>query len=395
MLTAVRESIGVRLPEASGSRVSVTSSNALGFFRRHKYFLLLVVLPVLLSSGYYGLIASDQYLSQASFMIKSPGQQGAQVGTLANLIQTTGLSRGQEETSAVLDYIRSRNALADLQKRINVRAMFMRPDADRLARYPFPLSRDKFENLYDYYKKNVEVYLDTESGMAQLRVKAFTATDAHATALALLSLSEELVNRLNERAHQQAIVEAEKRIGEAEERVRRTSLQMTAFRNRENLLDPRLHATGIIEIVTKLSGEKSELQARLERMLAAAPDSPGIALLHSQITALSREIDKQSRLMAGGDAALSSKLGDYEYLALEQTFAAKMLESASTSLELARAEADKQQFYLQHVVEPDAPDMARYPRRIASIFVVLGVTLCLYFIGWMLMAGIVEHAPEH
>jgi len=26
---------------------------------------------------------------------------------------------------------------------------------------------------------------------------------------------------------------------------------------------------------------------------------------------------------------------------------------------------------------------------------VLGVTLCLYFIGWMLMAGILEHAPEH
>jgi capsular polysaccharide transport system permease protein len=88
-------------------------------------------------------------------------------------------------------------------------------------------------------------------------------------------------------------------------------------------------------------------------------------------------------------------LGDYEYLTLEQAFATKMLESANTSLELARMDADKQQFYLQRVVEPNTPDLARYPRRLASIFVVLGVTLCFYFIGWMLLAGIVEHSPEH
>jgi capsular polysaccharide transport system permease protein len=47
------------------------------------------------------------------------------------------------------------------------------------------------------------------------------------------------------------------------------------------------------------------------------------------------------------------------------------------------------------VVEPNTPDMARYPRRIASIFVVLGVALCLFMIGWMLLAGVREHAPEH
>ena len=139
-------------------------------------------MPVLISISYYGPIASDQYLSQASFLVKSPGQQGAQTSTLANLIQTTGLSRGQEETNAVLDYVRSRNALEDLQKRIDVRAMFMSPAADRLARYPSPLLQDRFENLYDYYKKKVEVYLDTETGLAVMRVKAFSSSDAHTIA---------------------------------------------------------------------------------------------------------------------------------------------------------------------------------------------------------------------
>jgi capsular polysaccharide transport system permease protein len=363
--------------------------------RRHRMFSVLVVVPVLVSIAYFGLFASDQYLSQASFLVKSPSQQGGQTSTIANLIQTTGLSRGQEETNAVLDYVRSRNALEDLQKRIDVRAMFMSPQADRLARYPFPLFQDRFENLFDYYKSKVEVYLDTETGLAVLRVKAFSAADAHAISAGLLSLSEDLVNKLNERAHQQGIVEAERRVSEAEERVRKASADMTRFRNRQSLIDPKLQAAGIQEVVNKLSGQKSDLQARLDRMQKAAPDSPSIAVLRNQINSLTREIDSQTERMAGGETAISSKLGDYEYLALEQSFAARMLESANTSFELARVELGKQQFYLQRVVEPNTPDMARYPRRIASIFVVLGVALCLFMIGWMLLAGVREHAPEH
>jgi len=382
-------------PEEAAWRIVGFMRKAARLTRRHKMFCVLVVVPVLVSIAYFGLFASDQYLSQASFLVKSPSQQGAQTSTIANLIQTTGLSRGQEETNAVLDYVRSRNALEDLQKRIDVRAMFMSPQADRLARYPFPLIQDRFENLFDYYKSKVEVYLDTETGLAVLRVKAFSAIDAHAISAGLLSLSEDLVNKLNERAHQQGIVEAERRVFEAEERVRKASTAMTKFRNRQSLIDPKLQAAGIQEVVTKLSGQKSDLQARLDRMQKAAPDSPSIAVLRNQINSLTREIDSQTERMAGGETAISSKLGDYEYLALEQSFATRMLESANTSFELARVELGKQQFYLQRVVEPNTPDMARYPRRIASIFVVLGVALCLFMIGWMLLAGVREHAPEH
>src|SRR6187455_3422032 len=129
-------------PEEAAGRMIGFMRKAARLTRRHRMFSVLVVVPVLVSIAYFGLFASDQYLSQASFLVKSPSQQGGQTSTIANLIQTTGLSRGQEETNAVLDYVRSRNALEDLQKRIDVRAMFMSPQADRLARYPSPLLQD-------------------------------------------------------------------------------------------------------------------------------------------------------------------------------------------------------------------------------------------------------------
>jgi capsular polysaccharide transport system permease protein len=72
-----------------------------------------------------------------------------------------------------------------------------------------------------------------------------------------------------------------------------------------------------------------------------------------------------------------------------------MLKSANASLEQARIEAQKQQFYLERVVSPNKPDMPLLPKRLYGILVVFAASLCLYFIGWMLIVGILEHAPEN
>jgi capsular polysaccharide transport system permease protein len=81
-------------------------------------------------------------------------------------------------------------------------------------------------------------------------------------------------------------------------------------------------------------------------------------------------------------------------LLAEQDFAQQTLVAASTALEQARAEAQKQQFYLERVVDPNLPDSPELPNRLKDILIAFGVSLCLYFIGWMLVVGILEHSPE-
>ena len=66
----------------------------------------------------------------------------------------------------------------------------------------------------------------------------------------------------------------------------------------------------------------------------------------------------------------------------------------NTALEQARTESQKQQFYVERVVEPNTPDMATLPHRLKRMLVVFAASVCLYFIGWMLVVGILEHAPE-
>ncbi|HJT52189.1 MAG TPA: hypothetical protein VJ734_09665 [Nitrosospira sp.] len=364
------------------------------FLRNHRWFMLFVVLPTALAILYYGLIASDQYISQSRFVVKAPGQKSSQISSLASLIQTTGLSAGQEQTNEVMDYIRSRNALSDLQERSEVKTMFATPAADWLARYPSILHEDKFENLYKYYTGKVETHLDHETGLAVLETKAFRPQDAHALNAELLDLSEELVNRLNERSRSKAIAEAERRVQEAQARIRSARIALTRFRNSEDLIDPAKQATGIFEVIVKLTGEKAAMQSQLDVMQQATPGNPAIASLRGRIAAVQQQIDAQTGRVVGRDNAISSKLGSYENLMLEQEFAAQMLTMANASLEQARTEAEKQQFYLERAVEPNTPDLGLYPQRLRSILVIFGAAICLYFIGWMLIVGILEHSPE-
>jgi len=40
------------------------------------------------------------------------------------------------------------------------------------------------------------------------------------------------------------------------------------------------------------------------------------------------------------------------------------------------------------------PDLPEYPHAWRNVLTILGFALCLYFIIWMFVVGILEHAPE-
>lgn len=361
---------------------------------RQRWFLLFVGLPVFLSIIFYGLIASDVYVSETRYVIKSPNQKQAPSLNLANLIQTTGLSGGQEQTNEVLDYIRSRDALTALSKKIDVRAKFMSADADFLSRFPAPFKEDNFERLYEYYGDMVSAELDNETSAAVLTVKSFSPKDSHDIAAGLLELSEAKVNALNARAKSRQVTEAEVRVAEAEQRLQRARVALREYRNTAQILDPKVEAVGVLEVATGLTAQRAALSAQLQSMAAATPRHPSLPALRRQLAAVDAQIAGQSSRAVGSSGAISSKLTEYEKQLTEQEFALAMLTAAQATLEQARTDAAKQQFYLERLVEPNVPDMALLPERFLGVLTVLGVSLCLYLVGWMLIVGILEHRPE-
>lgn len=366
----------------------------LAWLRRHRWFLLVVALPVLLSAIYYGVIASDQYVSESRFVIRAPNSRQAPSMTLASLIQTTATSDGQMQTDEVMDYIRSRTGLADLAKRIDVRARFENPAADFLSRYPRPFQEDRFERLHRFYDDMVDIHVDHDTNSAVLTVKAFSAQDAHDLNANLLEIGEQFVNRLNNRAQHTAIAEAEGRVGVAEQRLRNARLALRTYRNSAELLDPAKQASGVLEVSNHLVAEQAALRAQLALTLRAAPQNPVIPALRQRIAAIGQQVAAQNGRAVGTSTGIASKLSDYDKVTVEQDFATQMLTTSEASLEQARNEALRQQFYLEHVVEPNTPDLSTLPKRFQSVLVVAATMLAIYFISWMLVVGVVEHAPD-
>lgn len=362
--------------------------------RRNVWVSLFVVFPILLAVVYYGFVASDRYVSVSRFVIKSPGQRPTASATLANLIQTSGMSPGRDEANEIIEYLGSRNALDDLNKRLPLKKIYGTPGADMLSRFPGPLGSNTFEDLYEYYGNAVTPSVDNNSGIVALQVWAFSPKESRDVNAQLLLLSERMVNLLNQRAEANAIEEAESRIVAAEGRLKKARLALRIYRNSQDIIDPVRQAAVGLESTNRLIIEQSVVKAQLEQVESAAPDNPAIPALRMKIAALERQINVQSGKIVGTPQAIASKLGEYESLVSEQEFAEQMLTAANAALEQARTDALKQKFYLERVVEPNLPDEPLLPNRFIKILTIAGLALCLYLIGWMLVVGIIEHSPD-
>lgn len=364
------------------------------WLRKRRWLLLMVALPTLLAALYYGLIASDVFISESRFVIKSPDQKRSQISTLANLMQTTGMSGGQEQTSEVLTYIRSRDALKALEKNIDIRDKFAAPQADFLSRFPLPFAENSFESLFKYYGKRVDARIEIETGTATIKVEAFTPQDAYIINHELLDLSEVLVNRLNNRAQSKGIIEAQRQVELATQRVKNARIALAQYRNTQALIDPGKQAIGVLEISNTMIGERAALQAQLDLMQRLTPNNPSIPAIRSRINAISVQIASQDSRIVGNGSGIASKLGGYENLLVEQEFSTASLTAANAALVQVRAEAQRQQFYLERIVDPNTPDTPLLPKRFLNILIVFASAMCLYFIAWMFMIGVLEHAPE-
>lgn len=362
--------------------------------KRWRWFSAFVVLPSLLGTLYYGFMADDVYVSESSFVIKAPDQKSTSSASIGSILQGTGLGSGQEQSSEIIGYLHSRDALADLSERVDVRAAFSSNSIDPFSGFPKPWQGGSFEDLYGFYNSHVTAMPDPESGLTQLSVQAFAPKDAQAINLGLLELSEALVNRLNERVNSQAIAEAQERVDIAQQRVREARIQLGAYRNTAEILDPQQQGMGVLAVSNELIAQEASLRAQLSQLRRMAPNHPSIPALEQRIAATAQQVASQTSRAVGSTDGLASRMTEYENLVVEQEFATQLLTVANAALEQAQVEAEQQQYYLERVVDPNIPDAAILPNRIKSILAVIFATLCLYLVGWMLAVGIREHAPE-
>lgn len=388
------ELVPLRTGEAAGpGPVASRLSRLSAALRRSLLALLMVGLPTLLAVLYYGVIASDRYDSVSQFVVRNFNQSNTVA--LNALIQTSGVGRPADEARAINAYLESRDAMRLLDEQMDLRAMLSRPEVDLSWRLPGVLSRrTDTEALYGRYRDLVTVDYDSSTGITTLTVEAFRPEDSMRMAQILLDGSETLVNRLNARARRDLVASAQEEVDLSKARATAARENLTAFRNREEEIDPTRASQSVLETVGKLAYELAQTRAQFAELQRVSPQSPQINALRGRIAALEDQIARQRNQFGGTADALAPRIAEYERLVLEREFADQVLASSMHSLELARLDAQRQELYLERIVQPGTADYPAAPQRMLMILFVFGLSLCVFAIIRTIINNARAHRPS-
>ena len=356
----------------------------------NRLFLLTVAVPTLLATVYYGMIASDVYISESRFVVRSPQRQQSASG-LGVLLQGTGFSRSQDDAYSVHNFMLSRDALQKLDAELSLGKSYGSSKIDLFSRFNSFGLDNSFEALYLYYQKHIGLDLDSSSSISALKVRAYTAEDAYRINEMLLQMGENLINQLNERGRQDMIRFALSEVADAENKVKAAALALSGFRSNKEVFDPERQSALQLQQVSKLQEELIATRTQLDQVRTFAPDNPQIASLNKRIETIQSEINAETAKVTGRGSSLTSKSAEYERLAMERTFAEKQLAATLASLEQARNDAQRKQLYLERIVQPGKPDKGMEPRRFSNILGTFAVGMICWGILTMLLAGVREH----
>jgi capsular polysaccharide transport system permease protein len=363
------------------------------WLRRNFMFVVFVVTPTFGALVYYGLIASDLYVSESRFLLRSAQHNNQSSGMIGELLMGSGITHSQDDTYAVRDFILSRDALKRLDGELDIRARYSRKEADLIDRFPGIGGDTSFEELFRYYGKHaVTVEYDPVSSISILSVHAFTANDAYEINARLLDMSERLVNTLNDRSRQDMIRFADAEVKIASDKAKDASVALLNFRSQHAVFEPDKQAVIQLEGVAKIQQELISTEAEIAQLIKISPENPQIGALRERAVSLRSAIASEAGKVTNSRNSFSAHAPDFERLTLDVTFADKQLGMALAELETARVDALQKQLYLERLVQPNLPDKAMEPYRLRSIVALFIMSLVIWGVASILVASVREHA---
>ncbi len=351
--------------------------------------MVVVGIPTLVATIYFGLFASDIYVSESRFAIRS-AKAGASVTGLAAILSSPMVGGGGQDTSVVADYTHSQDMLQRVLERLDIAKHYSGSDVDLLAR----LDKDATqEELLNYFKEHVLLQRDSASDVLTLKVRAFDPKVAQELAELVIELNESLVNTLSSRIEEDALQTARDEVARASAKVHEASAQMTAFQNDNASLNPAAESSAILGLVTGIETKLVEARAELSEKRAYMRDnSPEVVSIKNRINALSRQLRLEKGRVVGGEGQqMNNLIESFQPLVLDQEMAQQQYASALTSLEVARIEAQRKKQYLITFIQPNLPDQALEPKRFTEVLTVLLFSFLLYLIGGLMWSALKDH----
>ena len=352
-----------------------------GLRRRHygviTLFVLMVILPTAAYSWYLWNRSADQYESQVGFGSRS--EEAA--STFDFLGALSGASTSSSKDMDILNqFIVSQELVDRIDKKLDLRAMYSKPQNDPLARFD---PKGTIEDLVKFWQRMVVINYDSSTGLMNLQVFAFDPQDARMIARAVLDESTATINDLSMTAQVDTTRYSKQALQVAEDRLTKARVTLTDFRVKNHIVDPSTDIASQMSVMNTLNQQMAAAQIDLDLLAGTAGENdPRIAQLNRRIDVIgNRIIEERAKVGAVSDSTSSGYallVSDYQRLSVDQDFAEKAYLSALAAYDQAILTAQQKTRYLATFVTPTLAEASTAPDRPLTA----ALTALIGFLAW-------------
>lgn len=352
-------------------------------------FALMVLAPVAAIVFYLWVIAEDQYVSTAGFVVRSQ-ETAASADVLGGLGGLLGSGSTASDSDVLYAFIQSQEMVKTVEAEVGLLAHFSAhwPDDWAFAIWPDAT----LEDLTSYWQRVLGIAYDSGSGLMEIEAAAYTPEMAQAITASVVAVSQERINALNEQARADAMGYAQVDLNEAVDLLKAAREALTQFRTRTRIVDPQADIQGRMGVMNNLQQQLATALVEFDLLQGSlSEDDPRLLTAGRTIKVIRERIDIERQTFASDNTETGavgedypSLIAEFERLTVDLDFAEESYRVALSTLEVARDEANRQSRYLATYITPSVAESSQYPDRP----VVAGLAALILLMVWAIVVMI-------
>ncbi len=381
---AFAENISVLIPGQNHSTAFRPTAPKARLRRRHwatmLSFALLVCAPIIISTWYLWTRAADQYASTFAFSIRSE-EPSSGIELLGGIADISG--SGANDSDILYDFLKSQQLVKQMQEELSLSQLWSKPQNDPVFAYQIDGS---IEDLHSYWTRMIDISLDNKRGIIEVRTRAFSPMDAQKIGTGILERSDELINQINNIAHEDSVRYALDDLQRTKARLSNARGALTEFRILNEIVDPRTDFGAQTSLMASLDAQLTETLIEIDILAANTRQSDtriNQALTRKNVLTARIEEERSKRVLGAGEGGKQNRaqlFGEYERLVVEVEFAGQSYQAARVGFESAVSDARRDTRYLAAHVLPTIAEQSLFPKR----GLILSFIALAAFLSWAL-----------
>ena len=351
-------------------------------------FLVFVILPLIITVWYLVGRAVDQYSTTVVFTVRQVENTATAIDIIGGM--TTIGQNASSETDIVFKYIQSKQLIAAIDEMVDLKSKFSRyAETDPFFSFD---SSGTIEDLVEYWPNMVSIYHDTNTGLLELQVKAFSADDAFVVAEEIVSKSASMINKLNSKALIDTTKYARQELDESIDKLKQARQAISTFRTENKVVNPTDDLQGQMGILTTLQQRMADSLIELDLLNTITKTSdPRIEQAKRKIEVIDARIEEERAKLSSGrseNGTLSSVFGEFEALKVDLEFSESVYISSLAAYDASLAEARRQKTYLAAFIEPTIAERSEYPKRLTLLNLTSLFVMLVWLVGVLVVYSI-------